>query len=268
MKNGIEQKKIRLLNVPEKSKKKHPLRKRSSRMGFRLLLLFSILAGAIILIFIYSPNFHLQEVRLSGNQLVSEPEVFYRARLKRGKNFFLINTQQLEREILQDYRIAKVKVTKKNDNSLKIEIQERKYFCLISFLNNELILSEDFRVIKRDGKEGQFLLPLITGISLKNLSFGEKIKDLRLSFAKKIVEYVKANFVCQILEINLKEYYIYLEYPQHKEPIKVLLGDETFLRKKFQKFEVILSQIDARRVKTVDLRLRDFPTIIYDTDPN
>jgi len=165
---------------PGKYRPKRKFKKRKSIFKSRLFwdfVLFSILIFLIFYFFFLSEIFKIKEIKVSSSETSFKKEIETLLEKELGHNFFLVNSQEIENEILEKYpEIKSTHLKKKFPDSLILEIEERKP---VGFFCSEKESEEE--------KENCFLIDN-EGIIFKNVVFGGQIsednqKDLMMIFS-------------------------------------------------------------------------------------
>jgi cell division protein FtsQ len=117
-----------------------------------------------------SPRFAIHTVDLVGAKRNTLEQVKTQSGFNLGDNIFALDTDAVERKLLENPWISEVKVTRRLPSTLRIELTEREATAVVA-------LSEHIYLVTREGvpfKEVQpgdpYDLPLITGASPENLA--------------------------------------------------------------------------------------------------
>lgn len=105
---------------PYRVKRKKPiLRSRIFRTG----ILITTVAGAVIYFLFFSEFFQIQKIILTGDKIFSEENI---STLIAGKNIFLVDINDIEKEILGNFpQAAKVKIRRNFPDTLNISTEKR-----------------------------------------------------------------------------------------------------------------------------------------------
>ncbi len=215
----------------------------------------------LALIFINSGLFTVRDFVVEGTQSISAEDILLSADLSYG-NIFQINLREARRKILQNPKVASVKIKKIFPNKLIFTIEERIPLCVVLYRGKAVTIGNDLVVMEIGDQNAPANLPIITGISLKKTDIGQPIHpsnfDLVLNIFKNVDETLRQN----ISEINVISYQIYLDLPKCPHTIKVDLGNASQIEKKMYNLRAILSQTSPEKLAKIDLRVPGAPTTI------
>lgn len=236
-----------------------PRRRTSEFEGFYgfllLLLLWLILSN--------SGLFVVNEVKIVGNQTLTKPEISKAARLDAHQTLFQIavNKSRIQRDLLHEIRIAASQISLRFPNQVIITIKERTPLCLLENERNLLVISNDGIVLgKATGAEDD--LPIISGLSLEGAAIGAKVGGGSLKPALTIIRKADENIQRALRKINLRKKQLSLDFPDSDHTIVVELGNMANITTKMANLRAILTHTDLRRIKEIDLRVAELPSII------
>ena len=215
------------------------------------------------LIFFNSRIFEIKTVLVEGNQTLSAEDILRNSNLNPHLSIFQLNTRQIQRNILRNPKIESALVTYRFPNQLTIRVRERHPLCLLLFLENLLIVGEDAVVIGIKDENEPIKLPEVTGISLSQIKIGSVIADPQFKVALEILRLADENLRVILGEIDVKNYFLYIDPPNSKHTLKVELGNADQLEEKIAKnLRSILSHTAPEELAKIDLRVVSFPTAI------
>ncbi len=229
---------------------------------------FEIIFGALFLLLICiimlnSKFFLVDNVEIKGNQRVSSEDIILNARLSSYPNIFRVDSKKIKTAILQDFRIAAVKIKHQLPDKVMIEIQERIPICLLSYLNNLLIIGDDGVVMSIQEETEPVEIPIVSGAMLKDVKYGEKVVSSDFQTALKVLRYSDDYLRQVISEIDLSNFRLYLDLPKYRHPVAVELGNAEQLERKIANLRAILLSSDLNdKLERIDLRVADLPTVI------
>jgi len=196
-------------------KKPYRLKKKKSILKSRffwLTILILIIIGTIFYFLIFSSVFQIKEIKISGNQKVSNENLQEKISPQLTKNFwrfssrsiFLTNLSEIKENLFKDFpQIAEINLKRKFPNSLILEIEERRpeaIWCsnnLCFFVDKEGIIFEEISEIPLNNIE-------IKELREKKLELGEKVLEKEILDSIKTIETkLKEN-----LKINIEEFII------------------------------------------------------------
>ncbi len=113
--------------------------------------MLTVLIIMLIIILLYAMSgygyFTVNEVIVSGNNVVSRDEILKRSGLIVGESSTFFQDKTLEQELIKNSWIRKAKVNKFLPNYVKISLDEEKIFCLLKDQNGKL------KYINQNGKQ-------------------------------------------------------------------------------------------------------------------
>ncbi|NLW47767.1 MAG: FtsQ-type POTRA domain-containing protein [Firmicutes bacterium] len=217
----------------------------------------------ICLILLNSKLFAVKSVEIKGNQEIPSEDIILNAGLNSARNIFQINNDELRSLILQDYRVASVKINRQLPGKIIISIQERIPICLLSYLNNLLIIGDDGLVMGIQEEVEVVELPVVTGGRFKTVQYGEKVTNSEFQSVLGILRYSDDYLHQVISEIDLNKFRLYLNLPGYHRSVKVDLGSGERLEEKITNLRSILLSDDfTGKIEQIDLRVADLPTVI------
>lgn len=227
-------------------------------------LIFGVLLVFLLcLILLNSKLFAVRNVEVKGNSKVSSEDIILNAGLNSYHNIFKIDNDELSNLILQDFRIASVKIKRQLPDKIVISVQERTPICLLSYLHNLLIIGEDGLVMSAQEEAEVVELPVVTGVKLNNIKYGEKVKSSDFQIALEILKHSDDYLHQVISEIDLGRFQLKLDLPGYRHSIKVELGTAENLENKVTNLRSILLSAELKgKLEQIDLRVSDLPTVI------
>jgi len=188
--------------------------KRKKDFSFKFFFLFSLILGLLVGSFyfiIFSSFFQIKEIKISGNQKISEIEIkkivlnkikkkifFYHT-----KSIFLTNSKKIEKELSENFPLIEKVILKKDfPETLLIKITERKPFAL-------LCQDEDCYFFDKEGvvfEKGKGDLITVKKRNLKkNLSLGDKVFEKKeLKAILEIEKEISGEFKIKIKKMTLE----------------------------------------------------------------
>ncbi len=238
------------------------LQQRNTTPQFEIIFgaLFVLLIGIILL---NSKLFAVTDVEIRGNQAVSSEDIILNAGLSSYRNIFQVDSNKIKIAILQDHRIASVKIKRQLPGKVIIDVQERFPICLLAYLNNLLIIGDDGLVMGIQEEAEPVELPIVSGAKLKDIKYGEKVLASDFQIALQVLRYSDDYLHQVISEIDLGRLRLYLELPKYSHRVEVELGTAEKLEEKISNLRAILLSPDLNgKLEQIDLRVPDLPTVI------
>ncbi len=222
----------------KKQKKKKRIKKILKWLGIIILL-----AGGITFALV-SPIFNIQEIEVSGNQLISSDTIVSLSELSKDQNIFKFINLQIEEKIEEHPYIETAKVKRALPSKVKIEVQERERNFNIQFMNEFAYINNQGYILEI--AESKLPIPTIQGIctSEEEITPGNRLnsEDLeKLETVLQIMDIWKNNNMEQAIDsidiTEKNEYTIRLE----QEKKTVYLGDKSNLNNKILWVQAIIN---------------------------
>ena len=139
---------------------------------FKIAAAFAIISFLVV-IFMFSPLFYLQEVIISGYNTVSTTEIRERLEVGNTTNLLLFNANNARSRIMENLYISDVSFTRRMPGRLYVHIRERRLAAYIEHTPGSfLYIDEHGRVLEvRPFTSG--LLPKVTGLNFTSFTLGE-----------------------------------------------------------------------------------------------
>ena len=186
-----------------------------------------------------SNRFKIKKVIINGMD-VSSVEKYIKGYAK-GQNIILFNKEKLKRRIEMNPDVKAVKIKIKFPDTLVIDIEKEVPFALILIDSDLFYVDSDGKIFKIK-RAGDFAdLPIITGLSPKDLNFSFRLKkclEIISLFLKKNVD--------QISELHITKYgsvYVYFTKPKIEIVFSYQIEylDQNKITKKIAKLKKVLN---------------------------
>lgn len=161
--------------------KEHPRRLRKG-------ILFLAISAAILGVVVYSPLFTLRDIRVEGNVYLTKEDIMRASGLYLGEPLFQLQTDVVTRRLMQDLRIEEAVVRRSLPDKLDMIIKERKPVATVACEYGYLDLDRNGKIIDGYQSLKSMEIPMITGISVRDVYIGDDIKD---EYVKKIILFLQ-----------------------------------------------------------------------------
>jgi len=210
--------------------------------------------------FIFSSNFcNIEKVIITGNDYLSEEEVFYKSKIKLGENIFKLNLKKTIDLLLQEPWIKDVEIKRAIPNKLIISIKEREAAVFTSIGEEHFALSkEGLALSKVDRLEEGFSLPLILGLDIDEIKIGEMIDKPEFRAALECInsaEVILPKKFCQVKILSPDDFMICNKDDTLKIRVnrpEEIINKENLLREALEKIEM-----EKLLVEYIDIRFKD-----------
>jgi cell division protein FtsQ len=216
---------------------------------------------SVFLVFFNSELFSIVDVRVEGEQDLSQEDVLFLTKLNKGRSIFQVNQKEVRENLLRSPQIASARVKIQLPNRVLIEITERRPACLLLYQDNLLVVGEDSIVIGVKDENEPIELPVVTGIQLSRVQCGERITSPKFKTAMEILMFADDGLREILSEIDLTNYRLLLDLPNWRRSLRVELGDGENIEEKIAlNLRSILSNTSPDSLSQIDLRVPSAPT--------
>jgi cell division protein FtsQ len=249
----------------KKSKKKK--KKAAYRRGEKLTLFFK--RGTIALLLIVCAalsvlgakslvrQFHIKEIRVSGNYHLDENDIIKSAEITKGQPLLKLGFEEVVQNLKKNAWIKKVALRKQFPDTLLIDIEEAVPKALLSLRKRMYLLDRDGKILERIEGETTPFLPVIKGINTKNKKgISEALKLVHALHAKNTLanrESIVIGLESYGLTMNIDGELIKVGYGNYSKKFDRWIELEPELRKK----EMSILYVDLRFKDSVIVKPRE-----------
>lgn len=216
--------KTKKTNKKQLPQKKKNLKKRRKIVAIVALIVMFLIITVLIL---FSDLFSIKQITVLNNSKISTEEIIDNSKLVIGNNMFKTFKTSIKNNIKENPYIEEVKVTKKLNGEIIIDVKERNSTYMLQNGSNYVYINNQGYILEIT--ETPSALPIIKGCETQELIPGNRlnVQDLKkLSIVIQIMEAAKSNGVkdiITIIDISDENNFI-LDIPS--EGKKVHFGDE------------------------------------------
>ena len=175
-----------------------------------------------------SPIFNISEIKVSGNQAITQDKVVFLSDIKIGENLFRINKREIISNIKQNGYIESVIIKRKIPNKVEINIVERHINFIIecgsgyAYVNNQGYILE----VNSEKYDAPILLGITTPVEKIVEANRLNSEDLKkLGIVLKIVNICKVNDISELItSIDISDSNNYTLYFENEKKV-AYLGD-------------------------------------------
>jgi len=226
-----------------------------------LLIFFSFL-------FIQSSFFNCEKVIVVGNVLLDEEYILENASVPIGNNLFSIDERHIKSRLELLPMVQGVSIERRLPNTLYIHIQEKDVAAVVVAHRKFILVDIKGFYIQNVETIREFSnLPLITGLDLGDLIYGQEIADRALRAALEIAEQIwsqSGNIYFNEINVSSGENDIML---YTNEGIMVRIGNTENIHEKLAMFEQIylnyMAEGNLSRLEYIDISFDGLPVIRY-----
>ena len=158
------------------------------------MLIFSILLGIVVLFFfaqkeckkfLFSfPGLNLEEIELRGTSPEKADYLIKKVNLKKGRNIFEINLDEISHQLSQELLIRKVIILRHLPNKIVIKVEERRPFIITKWDKQIFGIDRDGVILPEPSDFSSF--PEVKGIFKKRPFLAERIDRIDVEIIIKI----------------------------------------------------------------------------------
>lgn len=245
VKTNPKVKKQKTVQKQQKCNKKNYKPKKKNiklRRAVAVLILIVIILATLVLILL-SDLFNIKKITVKNNSKISENEIIEKSQLAIGQNMFKTFSKAIKEGIKTNPYIDDVKVKKKLNGEIEIEVKERVATYMLqcetgyAYINNQGYILEFTEVLAE--------LPIIKGYKTQDITLGNRLitEDLeQLDTVIQIIEAAKSNNISdKIYAIDIsKPHDFVLEIPSEEKTVQ--FGDKTNINVKILWIQDLLNE--------------------------
>lgn len=233
-------------------------KKRKSKFALIWTIVIIISIISIVAYFLLRhPYFNLTNIEMDGNKTYTIEDFKNESKIY-GKNYFLANIKDAEKNLTKNDKIIEVDIKKEFPNKLKVEILEKTNIAYIVTKNKDIVFIDTLGNISNT-KEDTENLPEIVGINTDLIVNTSIFKDATIKEIFDSVEEYNINFT----KLNLtdkKNMFIEID------GIDAYFGDKRQIKKKFEIISKIISENDTKGIDIKEIKVPNVkkPVVIAD----
>ena len=239
-------KKIKEKNIKAKkiNKRKNNKQKKGYTKVVKIVIILILIITAIIL-FLLSDLFNVKKINVTGNSKISTDEIIRLSTIKTEENMFKINLAKVKRSIKQNPYINTVKIRRKLNGIVELEIEERVATYMLTFENGCIYINNQGYILEIS--QEPIAAPMIIGFETDLLikKTGERLENEDLNKLEKVILITQLaekreikDKITYINVSNIKDIEIYMD----SEKKLIHFGDEQNAGKKIDRLKVVLEQ--------------------------
>ncbi len=130
-----------------------------------------LMLTAIITLFMM-PFFSITEIRITGNESVTEDQIRSYLTFSEGDNIFLFNKSKCKKAVLENHYIESVNINRILPATVEVTVTEYKLRGYVPYSGSYLFIDGEGRVLDVQ-KEITKSLPVVEGLKFSNVTVGE-----------------------------------------------------------------------------------------------
>ena len=221
-------------------------RVRAHRSGRRIFkgVIFLLITGTILGVFVYLPFMTLTNINLVGATYLTTDDILKVGNIYIGEPMFELETDQITTRLLKDLRIEEVTVRRNLPHTLDVTIKERKPVATIICDYGYLDLDGHGKIIDSYKNLKVMQIPMITGAYVRDKYIGDEVDDKIVQEILKFLQKINDEALNKISEVAIiSEDYI-VAYTNTERAVQIRIGKLERLEEKAHLTEDFLKNLD------------------------
>jgi cell division protein FtsQ len=149
-----------------------------------------------------TPRFNVKDFDVRGNRHFSAGEIARQAGVERGSNLFAVDTDAAEARLLDSPWVKRAKISRALPGTLRIEVAERQAAALASIEGALYLVTPDGEPFKAIEPRDSADLPVLTGVSARDLAVDRARAVERLGVGLEIVREYESLPISRTFELE------------------------------------------------------------------
>lgn len=171
---------------------------------FFVLLSLCVIVLIALIAFLNSPFFAVASVQVEGANYLAKEDILKLANLPARVNIFRVNIEQIKSRLSKDLRIQNADVSRNFPTTVIIKIIERRPIAYLASGYGFVQIDKQGIVLAAMKSIKDMKAPMITGITLKNIYIGDKVKQNNILPLLTYLSELDEFSFNQLSEINVK----------------------------------------------------------------
>jgi cell division protein FtsQ len=221
--------------------------KKKRRITKKFKWIMGLLLGIILgyLVVFQSPIFIVDTLEYNQSMNINNKEIMQYAGLDQGVNYFMVNTEEVAKRLVDHPYVNSVEVSKRVPDVLSLTFDYKKEFVAIVYSGMYLTTDDQLNVLKAEEVIGDIFL--IEGFHVKSFNIGEqiKVKDFYvLQHSIQLIHLLEKSHIDAKPILKYKDGSIELEL---NSAYKVKFGDGSNIERKFNNFVDIYDDLNSKQ---------------------
>ena len=229
-------------------------KKRRKKKIKRLCMTTTILVIILLIFITKAPIFNVKKIKIEGVAYLTQDSMLNIIKDRIGKNIFMLNINNIEKDIMSVDYVKSVKVKRSGFSTIKVKIEEESPVFYIKHNNIYKIINEDIEVVEETTD--------ITGRNLVEIRGIDKLNDKKLGVAllKKIYPYISKNL--QELSFDAFDISEISNIKGYMGQVTIVFGDDSNLYDKMENvYRIMLDEKINLKKGYINLTNNDAPVI-------
>ena len=220
---------------------------RAHRSGRRIFkgVIFLLITGTILGVFVYLPFMTLTNINLVGATYLTTDDILKVGNIYIGEPMFELETDQISTRLSKDLRIEEVTVRRNLPHTLDVTIKERKPVATITCDYGYLDLDGHGKIIDSYKNLKVMKIPMITGATVQDKYIGDEVDDKLVQEILKFLQKINEEALNKISEVAIiSEDYIVAYTNTNNRSIQIRIGKLERLDEKAHLTEDFLKDLE------------------------
>lgn len=249
-------------SVTKKRQDEKEMRRRR-RLNLIITLLFlSVLAESVYLAS-QSQIFNVRHIAVAGNQKVSRERILKLSGISADSNILKISTGAVEKRIMREVWLKKVRVRRELPLDISISVEERRPLAVVSLRGLFFLVDEEGKVLQSERSNVFPGFPVIGGLrSERGVTVGQTVKSPALANALFCLKGLRDVFPTPIVSVSAPSV-DELSF-QLGSGLIIVYGAAELVKQKNYAIKIILAESDSRgeKLKYIDVRVPSNPAVM------
>jgi len=134
------------------------------------------LFSLVVLIFLFSPFFHINEVHIFGNFRITDEEIGTRLNAQDGSHLLLFNTRRAAERVMENRYISAVEFDRIMPGRLHVYVTERRLTAFVEHMPGSFLYLDDSGRVLEIRSYTNEPLPVLVGLQFTRFQLGEIIE--------------------------------------------------------------------------------------------
>ncbi|GAB6137096.1 cell division protein FtsQ/DivIB [Halanaerobaculum tunisiense] len=205
---------------------------------------------------VYSSYFQIEEVKIQGNELLTDKYLLNFSKLNQKDNLFAIDQEKIEEKITELSQIKSATVRRDFPNQVVVQIKERMPLAVIPFQSSYQVIDAAGWILQVTNNLSSWQLPLLTGFAIDNQEEKNQL-TAELEVAINYLSKLPKNVLAGISEVHLTDQQKIRLFLHQDATVK--LGSDFDIKRKAQVFTSIYQDLQQKDldIEYIDLRYKE-----------
>lgn len=235
-------------------------KKKRINPGFIITVIILIVSGIVLFL---TPLFHIDNIKISGNERISRAEILIASGIREDKNIFAINKGYAEKKIKALGYIEDVKIKRKLPDTVAIEVKEGTVSAYLDFGGMYAGINKEGQTLCNVSKASPIAgAPIVTGCNVIKAPVGEKVvlrkeKEDEYEVLLKLLDTFDGHGITgdiTAIDVTKKDDIVF----RYKDKLKIELGGLNDYDLKFNFLEAMLSELGDAPTGVINMQSENY----------